>query len=55
MALTNDPDLDIIVAALQKEMSDKLATHDQPLDIVLFGEKKDKHEGKWKTYREKQS
>ena len=50
MALTNDPDLDIIVAELQKDMSEKLAKHDEPLDIVLFGDNKDKHEGKWKTY-----
>ena len=50
VTLKNDPDVDIILAELQNKMVDELAKHDEPLDIVLFGDNKDKHEGKWKTY-----
>ena len=39
MSLLNDTALDITLAELQNEMAEELA----------------KHEGKWKTYREKQS
>ena len=31
VALTNDPDVDIILAEIQNNMSDKLAKHDEPL------------------------
>ena len=36
-------------------MAEELAKHEEPLEIVLFGDNKFEHEGKWKTYREKQS
>ena len=36
-------------------MAEELAKHEEPLEIVLFGDNKAKHKGKWKTYREKQS
>ena len=49
--LLNDPDLDITLAELQNEMAEELAKHEEPLEIVLFGDNKSKHEGKWKTYR----
>ena len=55
VALLSDPYLDINLAKLQKEMAEKLAKHEEPLEIVLFRNKKSKHEGKWKTYCEKQS
>ena len=53
--MINDPDLDITLAKLQNNMVEELAKHEDPLEIVLFGDKKAEHEGKWKTYREKQS
>ena len=55
VATINDPDLDITLAELQNEMAEKLSKHEEPLEIVLFGDNKAEHEGKWKTYREKQS
>ena len=55
MDLLNDPDLNIALAELQNEMAEELAKHEEPLEIVLFGDKKAEHEVKWKTYREKQS
>ena len=55
MDLLNDPDLDFSLAELQNEMAEELAKHEEPLDIVLFGDNKAEHEGKWKTYWEKQS
>ena len=36
-------------------MAEELAKHEEPLEIVLFGDNKAEHEEKWKTYREKQS
>ena len=53
--LINDLDLDISLAELQNEMTEELVKHEEPLDIVLSGDNKSEHEGKWKTYREKQS
>ena len=53
--LTNDLDVDIILAELQNDMVEKISKHDEPLEIVLFGDNKDKHKGKCKTYRDKQS
>ena len=55
MALLNDPDLDITLAELQKYMAEELAKYEEPLEIVLFGDKKYEHKGKQKKYREKQS
>ena len=55
MALINDPDLDITLAEPQNEMAEELSKHEEPLEIVFFGDNKAEHEGKWKTYREKQS
>ena len=55
MDLLNDPELDITLADIQNNMAEELAKHEEPLEIVLFGDNKTKHEGKWKTYREKQS
>ena len=48
MDLLNDPDLNINLAELQNEMAEELAKRDEPLKIVLFGDNKVKHEGKWK-------
>ena len=53
--LINDPDVDIILAELQIEMVEELAKHKKPLYIVLFGDNKAEHEGKWKTYQDNQS
>ena len=53
--LLNDTDLDITLAELKNEIEEELANHEEPLDIVLFSENKAEHEGKWKTYQEKQS
>ena len=50
MSLINDPDLYINLAELQNEMAEELAKNEEPIDIVLFGNKKYEHEGKWKTY-----
>ena len=36
-------------------MVEELAKHEEPLEIVLFGNNKSKHKVKWKTYLEKQS
>ena len=36
-------------------MAEELAKHEDSLEIILFGDKKAEHEGKWKTYWEKQS
>ena len=44
--LTNDQDVDIILSELQNKMADKLDKHDEPIQILLFGDNKDKHEGK---------
>ena len=55
LAMLNDPDLDITLADIQKERAEELAKHEEPLEIVLFGDNKAKHEGKWKTYQEKES
>ena len=55
VALLNDPDIDITLAELQKEMAEELAKHEEPLEVVFFGENKSEHKGKWKTYWEKQS
>ena len=55
MALLNDTELDITIAELQNQMAEELAKHEEPLDILLFGDNKAKHEGKLKTYQEKQS
>ena len=52
--LLSDSDLDITLSELQNEMTEELAKHEEPLEIVLFGDKKSENEGKWKTYREKQ-
>ena len=30
-------------------MAEELAKHEEPLEIVLFGDKKAEHEGKWKN------
>ena len=49
VALLNDTDLDINLAELQNDMSEELSKHEEPLEIVLFSDKKDEHEGKWKT------
>ena len=54
MALINDPDLDITLADLQNEIAEELDKHEEPLEILLFGNNKAEHEGKWKTYRGKQ-
>ena len=51
----NDPELDITLTELQNEMAEELAKHEETLEIVLFGDNKSEHKGKWKTYREKQS
>ena len=45
MALFNDPELDITLAELQNEMAEELAKHEEPIEIVLFSDKKYKHEG----------
>ena len=50
VALIHDPYLDITLAELQNEMAEELAKNEEPIDIVLFGNKKYEHEGKWKTY-----
>ena len=55
VALINDPDLDITLSELQNEMAEEHAKYEEPLEIVLFGYNKAEHEGKWKTYRDKQS
>ena len=55
MDLLNDPYLDITLAEIKNEMAEEIAKHEEPLEIVLFSDKKAKHEGKWKTYWEKQS
>ena len=55
MALINGPDLDITLSDLRNKMAEKLAKYEEPLDILLFGNNKAKHKGKWKTYWEKQS
>ena len=55
VALLNFPDLDINLAKHQNAMAEELAKHEEPLEIVLFGDNKAEHEGKRKTYREKQS
>ena len=54
-ALLNDTDLDITLDELQNEMAEELAKHEEPLEIVLFGDNKAEHEGKRETYREKQT
>ena len=36
-------------------MAKKLAKHEEPLEIVLFGDNKAKHKEKWKTHQEMQS
>ena len=36
-------------------MIEELGKHEEPFEIVLFGDNKAEHERKWKTYREKQS
>ena len=41
--LLNDPDLDISLSELQNEMIEELVKHEEPLDIVLFGNNKAKH------------
>ena len=53
--LLNDPDLDITLAEIQNDMAEELAKHEESIEILLFGDNKAKHEGKWKTYQEKQS
>ena len=55
MALINGPDLDITLSKLQNNMAEELAKYEEPLDILLFGDNKCEHKGKWKTYREKKS
>ena len=49
VALINDPDLDITLSEFQNEMAEELAKHEEPLEIVLFGDNKAKREGKWKN------
>ena len=49
MYLLNDLDLDIALAELQNDMAEELAKHEEPLEIVLFGDNKAEHEGKWKN------
>ena len=46
VALLNDPDLDITLAKLQNEMAEELAKHEEPLEILLFGDNKAEHEVK---------
>ena len=53
-ALQTDPDAAISLAELQNDMADEVAKNNEPLEIVLFGDNKDEHEGKWKPYRENQ-
>ena len=55
MTLLNDPDLGITLAEIKNEIAEELAKHEEPLEIVLFGDNKVEHEGKWKTFRENQS
>ena len=55
MALLNELDLDITLADIQNNIAEELAKNEEPLEIVLFGNNKSEHEGKWKTYWEKQS
>ena len=43
MALLNDPDIDIALADFQNDMAEELAKHEEPLDIVLFGDNKAEH------------
>ena len=53
-ALINDLDVDIILAELQNDMAEELAKHEEPIEILLFGDNKAEHEGKWKTYWDNQ-
>ena len=48
MDLLNDPDLNIALAELQNKMAEELAKHEEPLEIVLFGDNKaEQHNIKW--------
>ena len=52
--LTTDPAVAITLAELQNEMAEELDKHNEPLEIVLFGDSKAEHKGKRKSYWEKQ-
>ena len=48
--LTSYPDVAITLSELQNKMADKLAKHNEPIDIFLLGDKKYEQKGNWKIY-----
>ncbi len=54
-AAKTDPALGMELAVLQNDMAEAAHNHAKPFEITLTGDARVKHEGSWRTYRERTS